>query len=256
MAGVVFTGCFEDEDELVQAYDSAVVPMVTDVNPSFYNFSELDGSTVGFKIDIGAGNASVESMTVQKSYNGGAPQNVAEINTFPATIEIPIEDALAGLSVTKEDLALGDFFRFTILVHTTDGRTLTNAMNVDATVSCPSDLAGTYTSVSGGPIGPGSPAGGSYSDLAGEVIITADGGGVYSVDDLSAGLYELAWGAFGAAPQPGTFRDVCGEITIIEFSDQYGDTVTGTGKVNEDGTITYTWINTYGDGGTVVLTKK
>ena len=122
-------------------------------------------------------------------------------------------------------------------------------------VYCPSDLGSTYTSIASGNYGDGSGgSAGTYSDLQSTVTFTDMGAGVYGVDDITFGLYPVAYQDTAPA---GKVSDECNTIKGDPMNkDQYDDPITINGQVNADGTISITWSNTYGDTGDVVLTPQ
>lgn len=131
-------------------------------------------------------------------------------------------------------------------------------------VICPSDLAGTY-SVFWETLLIGDGSGGASQTLSNYVIppnqagttfdritLTSTATGVYLISDMSFGLYP---GVYGDAIPTGSLSDVCDVLTGASTNvDRFGDPFTIEGVVNSDETITITWSNTWGDGGTVVLT--
>ncbi len=128
-------------------------------------------------------------------------------------------------------------------------------------VVCPSDLAGTYSTVTGGTSTDGGANNNPASDLASEVILTAtDIPGEYNISDASAGIYD-AWylGVYYADPAllEGTLKDACGSITIKEFTSPFdGDGVSSSSGSIDNGVITVTVTNLYGDQWTIVMTPK
>jgi len=126
-------------------------------------------------------------------------------------------------------------------------------------VICPSDLKGTY-SVFWEKLQTGDGSGGPNQTLTNFVIIDAKtmafdqtATGVYTMDDMSFGMYP---GIYFDAKPSGRISDNCGKLTgSATNQDKYEDPFTMSGVVNDDGTIRIVWSNTWGDGGTVVLTK-
>lgn len=159
-----------------------------------------------------------------------------------------------GVVLSEDDLAPGDQFIFTYELVLSDGRVLTPAATYAVTFTCPSDIAGTYSFVSTGFFGDG--AGGQtspYGEFTGEVVLTEDASGIYTVDDMSFGLYDQG---YGDTSPSGQIEEVCGSISDRGSTDQYGDPFTINGSLNDDGSIELTWGNTWGDTGTVVLTPQ
>ena len=79
--------------------------------------------------------------------------------------------------------------------------------------------------------------------------------GVYTITDASFGVFA---DVYSDSPAAGPlFTDVCGFIDFDGTADQYGDTYSITNLVvsGDGSSITFDWINTFGDGGTTVLTR-
>ena len=122
-------------------------------------------------------------------------------------------------------------------------------------VTCTSTgLAGVYDAVANGFQGDGD--GGkadAYSDLSSVITITEVRPGMYTIDDMSFGVYP---GVYGDDAPEGNVN-LCGtDITDRGDADQYGDSFTITGTLNGDGTVSISWHNHYGDQGDVVLTPQ
>lgn len=127
-------------------------------------------------------------------------------------------------------------------------------------VICPSELAGTYSvfweflQTGDGAGGPNQTAQNVVLADASTMSFTEAGTGEYLMDDMSFGMYPSV---YDEAKPVGNISDSCGELTgAASNQDRFGDPFTMSGLVNEDDTITITWSNTWGDGGTVILTKN
>lgn len=132
-------------------------------------------------------------------------------------------------------------------------------LTVAIRVICPSDLKGTYTvfweklQTGDGAGGPNQTATNFVIAAADKVVITQVSAGLYQMDDMSFGMYP---GLYNDANPVGRMRDNCSALTgLVSNIDQYDDPFTISGVVNSAGKLKITWSNTYGDGGTVVLTK-
>lgn len=103
-------------------------------------------------------------------------------------------------------------------------------LTIEIRLSCPSDLAGIYSTVTVG-------TGGTVNY---EVTITELEPFTYRISDITGGVYSQV---FGAEDNPAVFTELCGEITITDQPDLVfgGDTFNGTGSVNEDGTLRISW---------------
>ncbi|MFT6808679.1 MAG: hypothetical protein ACJA01_001910 [Saprospiraceae bacterium] len=125
-------------------------------------------------------------------------------------------------------------------------------------VVCPSDLAGTYSSETTGTSTDGCCVG-EFSNTA-SVVITGSGG-AYTISDFSAGLYFNWYSIYGILKEhetngvlSGTIQDICGTLSGT-FREPFGGQVNVTGTVSK-GVLTYTWLNDFGDTGTVTLNKQ
>ncbi len=118
-------------------------------------------------------------------------------------------------------------------------------------VVCPSDIAGSYNSVTSG----STPQGGPYSNVRKVITLTASGTGKYLLNDMSFGVYAQI---YGDASPPGAIFDICDVISGDPTNkDQYNDPFTMNGSVNPaTGVLTITWSNTFGDTGTSILTPQ
>jgi hypothetical protein len=126
-------------------------------------------------------------------------------------------------------------------------------------VICPSDLKGTYSvfweklQTGNGSGGPNQTATNFVISAAKTMSFAQTATGVYTMDDMSFGMYP---GIYSDAKPSGRISDNCGKLTGAASNlDQYSDPFSMSGVVNDNGTIRIVWSNTYGDGGTVILTK-
>ena len=237
-------------------------PYVTDVVGGFFNLADIDNASSGFTVNTSvSGDASVSSIDVMKSYNGAATVKHATLSGNTGVVSLNVDDAVNGLGVNKDDLALGDEFTFSFVLNTSDGRALTSPVKVGIPMSCISDLAGMYevTTTYG--------AHDFLADLPSNTTtaeIVKEGEGVYSIADFSGGLYAadgLYGNAYGTAGLPVTFRDVCNNIFWTDQMDPWGNLIALDGGVNAvDGTtgvITISWYcEGYGENGVSVYTPQ
>lgn len=112
---------------------------------------------------------------------------------------------------------------------------------------CPSDLTGTWNSLTTGSAGTDDPY---------VVTITeTPTNGLYDLSDITFGLYK---NGYGSEDNPVQFSDACDVISVTDQPDVVygGDVFNGSGTVNSDGTITISWSNGFGDNGVTTLTKQ
>lgn len=121
-----------------------------------------------------------------------------------------------------------------------------NTVTVEIRLACPSDLAGTYSTVNTG-------TGGTINS---EVTITEIEPFTYRISDITGGVYAQV---FGGEDNPAIFTELCDVITIVDQPDVvFGSPgFNGSGRVNADGTIRITWNNGTeedSDSGVTILT--
>ena len=159
-----------------------------------------------------------------------------------------------GKVLTEDDLSAGDSWVLSYTMTMDNGTVLMIGDQTTILFSCPSYLAGTYDAVGSGNAGGGyGPFPNDDWDGTYEVTLTEVSMGVYEMSEMTAGFYPEFW---GGEPETNTLRDVCGNITIDNKTDQWGDTYTATVTNNGDGSFTVVWSNTYDDSGTYTLTPQ
>lgn len=272
-------------DSHIDLQEGAVPNVQKDTSTdSFINLIAInEGESINLGITFEQALGTIKSLDVVAFYekNGVVSKAVLKkgISTFPTTVNITENDIIAAFSTINStaDFTLGDKLTITADITNNAGNVI-KILNDDGTpnygqdisnslvykvlqtyfVSCPSDLAGTYTAVSSGAStdsGP-DPSVNPITNYTYEVKITADGGGSYTLSDGYAGLYQLWYDIYGISGEnSGKFTDVCGTLSG-SFSEPFGSTVTVTGKVNADKTLSIRWENGYGDFGESIFTKK
>jgi hypothetical protein len=135
-----------------------------------------------------------------------------------------------------------------------------NSLTFRIRVICPSDLEGNY-SVLWRVLNLGDGDGGvrqsatnfTISDFS-TITLTSVSAGVYSMSDMSFGMYP---GLYSETAPTGRFTDRCNTIIGAESNqDRFSDPFTISGvSTPEENKVLITWSNTWGDGGTVELTK-
>ena len=246
--------------------------------------SQIDVSVEFYDINQGRDVASY-SWTVEyiDKVNGGADSKPAvDILSIPSTsfgtnadtglpsasFSFTLNEAMDALGVTIDDITGGSTMRYNATVTMNDGRTFTSAntgnnivssaafkglFSFDANLLCTSELSGDLDYVTtNGVTGGGGPA--CPGEITGTITITEDDAkeGVYTVSDASLGVFPACWSDSDAAGI--TMIDAC-NIISMEGADQYGDAYTWTIIEISGADMTIEWTNTYGDGGTSVLTR-
>lgn len=260
--GLMWSGCYKTHDEVVASGEAAGGVRVTNVASGFYNLTEIETAFAEFSIEASPNSKDISSVDVLGSLNniaGSSFQTVQTVSTLPATITISAVDAGNALGKPASELVLGDVFRFTFRTNFSDGTSSLSSASVTIPVSCPSDLAGTYTASSNA----ASTDGCCTDPLEGfesEVVITAISDGVYKLSDFSAGVYLEWYAIYGITPAidlSATIRDVCNQISFDPFNEPFGTAVEASGSYDPaTNTLTYSWVNGYDDTGTVTLVKQ
>ncbi len=237
-----------------------------------------DEVQIGFDVDVFYGN--VVSADVVGFYRTstdlfGPVTLVSGITEFPTEVTLDQDDIIAAFAElnSRDDIQLADELILTTRILLADGSEI-NLVNNDGTrnygsdihtsaffkaqvsypVSCPSDLGGTYAVVSNGAsTEAGIPA---AVNLPYTITLTDNGGGSYSISDGVAGVYIFWYSGFGYTFEtPGNFTDVCGTING-SWVEGFGCQVDLTGVVNEDGTLSISWENCFGDAVDAVYTPQ
>jgi hypothetical protein len=227
------------------------VVSVADVVTGFYNLQDPATASIGFTVDTKG--ETVNSVDIFKSYNGSEPVLFRTVTDLPGTLTVPLADAADGL-VSVDDLEVADFFTFTFAATTPSG-TFPSGSSLQVDVSCPSDIAGTYTFVSTNLAADNSPYDCPNGEVTGEVTFTDLGGGQYLVSDLGFGQYEsTCWSDGPATSDAAIITDLCNQI----FSgglDQYSLVYTWVITDVSGPDLSISWSNDYADRGDVVVTR-
>lgn len=203
--------------------------------------TEVSGSDRTYTISVDPASTAVEGVAF--TFNSmSATIPAGQYNaTFDITVDyagIPNEGAILFINLAGNQLAQ-----------------FKTQFRLDLGKLCPSFLGGTHTYTSSSLV---SGAGGGCTGTetnSGEVTWTAEGNGVYSTSDASFGQFNTCWGDSPAAGIQ--FQHLCNTITVDDTtSDQYGDSYSYTIVSVSGPVMVMNWTNTYGDGGTVTITRE
>jgi hypothetical protein len=202
-----------------------------------------------------------------------------DASTLPATITFSATEALTAIQTFKpgftiDSLEVGDGFNLIFPINTADGRRLTTALsselcnepvqpsfggcNVAWFISCPSDIpTGTYNTTVTTAQSTDGCCTAPITDFKSTVAITSPSTGVYSVDDIFAGLYIEWYDVYGLTFKvPQNFSDVCNNLTT-SFIDPFGGAVIMTGTYDPaTGAINFDGSNEFGDTWKMVWTPQ
>lgn len=241
-------------------YNYTTSPSITAKSKSgFIDLQKIDTEVVA--VDVSSDSEiGFNKVSVIGSYGVKGDQvKLGEINGTTGTFTDGVSNLLSKFSVNADDVKVGDniFLYFDI---ESAGTTYRDQNVVVIPFSCPSDLAGVYTSVTTGSSTDDCCKANPTVNFASVVTVTKLSDGKYQISDFSAGLYLHWYDIYGIATNeqsPGKIQDICGDLVFFETLEPFQTPVTGTGSVDQaTKTITYNWVNGYGDEGTVVLTKQ
>jgi hypothetical protein len=268
VASLTTTACFDDQgtDTFYGGnqveFNAANLP--NGVTSSFVRLTAAQTDNIDVQVNrvsssgTGAITVNVEADPTSTAVEGVHYRLASKSITIPAgefTAKLPVTVLTGNIDPAETpNLKL-------IITSATGAEVSTNygKVTVAIRVICPSDLKGTYKvfweklQVGNGSGGPSQTATNFVISAADKVVITQVSTGLYQMDDMSFGLYP---GIYSDSKPSGRMRDNCAKLTGLTTNvDRYGDPFTISGTVNPDGKLKITWSNTYGDGGTVILTK-
>ncbi|OYQ43194.1 hypothetical protein [Flavobacterium aurantiibacter] len=277
---LTLSGCETDGGDSKLNLIEAAVPDITinDTSDEIINLVAVtNGGDINLSLTLDKGFGKVSSMDVVLFYyksDGSVFRSVLQsgITEFPATVSITknsIFDAFEQINVPA-DFEVGDELLITadltlpngtvIKMYNDDGsrnfganvaNSAVYSVSQSFLVSCPSDLGGTYNYSTTDAYEPGGAS--VAGPITGTVTFTAIGGGAYEISDASFGGWEAIYGP-GNISEGVTLVDVC---NTIQFggNDQFGDTYTMSNLVVNGASLSFSWTNTYGEGGEVTLTR-
>ncbi|MCB0652083.1 MAG: hypothetical protein KDC85_12470 [Saprospiraceae bacterium] len=254
--GMLISSCTKDEDvnHFASNDPKGAVAIVSNIVNGFFDLANPSASSIAF--DLATKGEAVSSLKITKSVNGGAEKDHATLSSFPATVAVTFNDALAGTGVVPADLQAGDKIVLTFYATTASGTYKSGSLSID--MSCVSDLAGMYSVTATYSQHDFLP---DYQTNTMNVEIVEVAAGVYTVNDFSGGLYSAGpyVDAYGTTDFVVEFKDVCNEISWEGQTDPWGPVVATEGGVNSvdpaTGVITISWLcEGYGESGVCVYT--
>lgn len=241
LAVILLSLTFSCSDDDVQIFDEGgTVLFYQNIVNGFYDLGDLDNTFVAF--DLNSGGDDAGNVVITKSFTGGAGTfgPVEQTTGSTGTFNISLNEAVAGLGITTDQVVVGDVFTFT----STAGSAV---RSLDVNASCSSALAGTYAYVTTNyfcdDAGP----------LTGELVIAGEAG-AYTLSDWTFGTYQECYGAPAASFGTLMLNDLCNTISVTGL-DAYDDTWTMSVDDVSGAELTLTYSNTYGEFGTTVLTR-
>lgn len=181
---VFLLGACEDTNEnLVQQRGVAVVPSISNVEPSFFT-TDFDNAFVQFDVNLPEG-TSVDAAELHASFKDKTAL-IQPITSFPSTIKLTAREVMNKLGLSDQQVDVVDNNQFNFFVQTTSNgvttRSRTGALRTLVTCEFDEALAvGDYRVVS------------ADWDVEGDVTLTADPDDPYKI--YVAGLFEMEGGA-------------------------------------------------------------
>ena len=229
-------------------YVGAITLIDVNEDKSFYNaLNDLAGQEVEFEVNVDGfevteiNSVDVELIFTENDATTDAEGNPADVTydpviienvtTFPATLSVSVEDAIAAIQTYKPDftiadLEVGDQFNLLFPINTADGRRLTTALNSDLcqepvqpsfggcnvawAISCPSDIPVEGVSYRAETFVESTCCGLPTGELTNTgVTIESEGGGIYVVSDVASGAVQPF-----IEEIPVQIVDVCGNYSL------------------------------------------
>lgn len=265
LAAVILASCFEDSgtdivwgDKAYLEIDRAGQPNPT-INTTITRIN--DGVGVPFSVQVNlAGrpqnndvNVTFEIDAASTAVAGVHYNKITSGNNF----SIPAGDNVANIEFEILDEGINPGEVWSLIVKLTGGDLPVSSSYDSAAwtiqVACPSDLGGTYSYSMTNIVG-GSGYTTCSSPQTGTGTLTEQtANGVYSATDFTFGQFTCG---YGDSPPAGTLglNDLCDNL-FMTGTDKYGDSYTITLVSVTATVLTFDWINTYGDGGRVAMTR-
>lgn len=201
-----------------------------------------------------------QSDVLVKTLQASDFQPNSESRFLRTSFEVTALEAISAVGLTAAGIEGGDVFEFRLVLNDKFGRRFSSdnvTTNVagapfyaspfqyPVSVVCPSDLAGTY----------------SFDALETFCGKTYSGSTTWTAVASAPGAYTVSDGTFGSwqACYPDTWgsgnvriNDACGRLTMTG-TDKYGDSYSMTVLSADASVLTFEWVNTYGEFGTVAV---
>ena len=146
---ILFIGCKDTNENLVQERGAAVVPQMSDPVPAYFT-DNIDASYVQFDLSLSQGET-VEKAVIEVTRARGDKRAIVKEVTLPANgLKVTADEVLKTLNIPVNDYKLGDIFNLCVLL-TKDGKTTRSKAAFSIPVVCyfdPSMLVGMFDWVS------------------------------------------------------------------------------------------------------------
>lgn len=239
------TSCVDDEPLIYTGPSLAHFPTAS------ANFTVERGDNMGYNLVVGVTAAEPQDRTFNFVVNTTSSTAIEGVHvSFPSkSVVIPAGEVLGTTKIEGIFENLDEPVSLVLnLVEDASSASFRQSFTLNLNRFCSSELAGTWsgTTVLSSPTG-------TISNY--ELTLTATStNGVYTLSDITGGLYTLG---YGASDNPVTLVDVCGELSVSDQPDVVygGDVFNATGTVNQNGSLTLSWSNGYGDAGVTTFVR-
>lgn len=220
-----------------------------------------DGAS--FELTVESSTRSNVDRTISVNVDESSTADPSEYNIENESLVIPAGEYIGTIVINGNFDAIPDLTTTSLIINldSVEGSNLVGEYRSTFTLNmfkqCPSELQGTYIASSTGSSTDGGTGEPTVTNFMYEVTIEKTGDLDYNISDGFAGVY-IEW--YGAAygytfETEGNFQDVCGSLSG-SWTDGFQSEVTLEGTVNDDGTLTITWVNGFGDTATAIYTPQ
>lgn len=239
------TSCVDDEPLIYTG------PSLVHFPTASANFTVEQGGDVGYDLVVGVTAAEPQDRTFTIAVNTTSSTAIEGVHvTFPSkSVVIPAGEVLGRVEVNAVFENLDEPVSLVLnLVEDAASASFRQSFTLNLNRFCASELAGEWsgTTVLSSP---------TLTITDYELTLTATStNGVYTLSDITGGLYASG---YGTRDNPVTLVDVCGELSVIDQPDVVygGDVFNATGTVNQNGSLTLSWSNGYGDAGVTTFVR-
>lgn len=251
-------------DGLEVEFDASTLPNGVTQNFVRLNSAQTDQANLQVNL-VGAAQSAPVTVTVEVDPTSTAVQGV-HYTLASNSVTIPAGEVIAQLPVTvlTGNIQPTETPNLVLNITSASGAKVSvnyNKLTFRIRVICPSNLVGSYNvlwrvlNLGDGSGGVAQTASNFTITAFPTISLTSTATGVYRMSDMSFGMYP---GLYSETAPSGTFTDRCNTLVGAAANrDQFNDPFTINGvSTPADGKIVITWSNTYGDGGTVELTKR
>lgn len=212
----VFTSCEEEKLTPFDDFSEGADLVASAPVPNFFGLQTLTSSATDFTVDA-IGTLAVSSVDLYATHKDGTgaiaagPTQFKSVSSLPAAVNVTAAEIMTALNITEADVAQGQSFEITMTMETASG-TLAPNTKVVLDVSCPSSLEGDYSVTT---TYSAHDCLDDYPSNTTDVTVTKVADGIYSIADISGGLYSEGCyvDLYTTSGVAGEIKEVCGAIS-------------------------------------------